>query len=89
MKKGVILPVLSSIKQLCSLVGACARRIPESIKAEGEGKEDIKSDRDSIERTIHERVRAIIEQMVEAELDAALGAKGKGLWPAPAIENCS
>jgi putative transposase len=47
----------------------------ESSKAGGGGKEDIRFDRDTIERTIRERVRDIIEQVVEAELDAALGAE--------------
>jgi putative transposase len=47
----------------------------ESSKAGREGKEDLKFDRDTIERTIRERVRDIIEQVVEAELEAALGAQ--------------
>jgi len=47
----------------------------ESSKADSRGKEEIKFDRDTIERTIRERVRDIIEQVVDAELDAALGAK--------------
>jgi len=46
----------------------------ESSKAGSEGKEELKFDRDTIERTIRERVRDIIEHVVEAELDAALGA---------------
>ena len=47
----------------------------ESSKAGSEGKEDLRFDRDTIERTIRERVRDIIEEVVGAELDAALGAK--------------
>jgi transposase-like protein len=46
----------------------------ESTKASSEGKEEVKYDRDTIERTIRERIRDIIEQVVEAELDARLGA---------------
>ena len=46
----------------------------ESIKAGREGKQEGGFDRDTIERTIRERVRAIIEEVVEAELDTALGA---------------
>jgi putative transposase len=47
----------------------------ESSKTGSEGKEVIRFDRDTIERTIRHRVRDIIEEIVEAELDAALGAK--------------
>lgn len=47
----------------------------ESSKAGSEGKEELRFDRDTIERTIRERVRDIIEQVVEAELGAALGAQ--------------
>lgn len=47
----------------------------ESSKAGSGGKEDIRFDRDTIERTIRERVRDIIEQVVDGELDATLGAK--------------
>jgi putative transposase len=47
----------------------------ESSKAGSEGKEELRFDRDTIERTIRERVRDIIEHVVEAELDAALGAE--------------
>lgn len=46
----------------------------ESSKTGSGGKEEIRFDRDTIERTIRERVRGIIEQVVDAELDAALGA---------------
>ncbi len=47
----------------------------ESSKAGSEGKEELRFDRDTIERTIRERVRDIIEEVVEAELTAALGAE--------------
>lgn len=47
----------------------------ESSKAGSEGKEELRFDRDTIERTIRERVRDIIEEVVEAELDATLGAQ--------------
>jgi len=47
----------------------------ESSKAGREGKAEVEFDRDTIERTIRERVRDIIEQVVAAELDAALGAQ--------------
>lgn len=46
----------------------------ESSKARREGKEELRFDRDTIERTIRERVRDIVEEIVEAELEAALGA---------------
>jgi transposase-like protein len=46
----------------------------ESSNTGREDKEDIKFDRDTIERTIRERVRDIIEEVVEAELEAVLGA---------------
>lgn len=47
----------------------------ESSKAGSEGKEELRFDRDTIERTIRERVRDIIEEVVEAELDATVGAQ--------------
>ena len=46
----------------------------ESSNEESGGKEVIKFDRDTIEREIRERVRHIIEEVVDAELEAALGA---------------
>ncbi len=46
----------------------------ESSKADSRGKEGIAFDRDTIEREIRERVRDIIEEVVDAELEAALGA---------------
>ena len=46
----------------------------ESSNTGHEGKEGSRFDRDTIERTIRERVRDIIEQVVDAELAAALGA---------------
>jgi len=47
----------------------------ESSKAGRDGKEELRFDRDTIERAIRDQVREIIEQVVEAELEAALGAK--------------
>jgi putative transposase len=75
MEKGVILRLFRN-QQLRPLDGGCRRRTPmgESSNTRGEGKEEIKFDRDTIERTIRERIRDIIERVVEAELDAALGA---------------
>src|SRR5262245_31858014 len=79
MGKGVILRLFSSTKQLRPLAGGCRRRTPmgESSKTgrEGKEKEELRYDRDTIERTIRERVRDIIEEVVEAELAAALGAE--------------
>jgi putative transposase len=77
MEKGVILRLFSSIKQQRPLAGGCRRRTPmgESSKAGREGKEEVRFDRDTIERTIRERVRDIIEEIAETELDAALGAQ--------------
>src|SRR5216684_311287 len=77
MGKGVILRLFKQPKQLRPLGGGCRRRTPmgESSKAGSEGKEELRFDRDTIERTIRERVRDIIEEIVEAELDAALGAE--------------
>src|SRR5713101_2324816 len=76
MEKGVILRLFNP-KQLRPLAGGCRRRTPMggSSKAGSEGKEELRFDRDTIERTIRERVRDIIEEIVEAELDAALGAE--------------
>ena len=45
-----------------------------SNKVEG-GKEIVSFDRETIEREIRERVRHIIEDVVEAEIEEALGAK--------------
>jgi transposase-like protein len=45
-----------------------------SNEVEG-GKEIVRFDRDTIEREIRDRVRHIIEEVVEAEIEGALGAK--------------
>jgi putative transposase len=76
MEKGVILRLFRNQQQR-PLAGGCRRRTPmgESSKAGGEGKEELRFDRETIERTIRERVRGIIEEIVEAELAAALGAE--------------
>ena len=62
MGKGVILRLFKQPKQQCPLDGGCGRRTPmgESSKAGSEGKEVVEFDRDTIERTIRERVRDII-----------------------------
>jgi transposase-like protein len=49
--------------------------VGEDINEEGGGKASIRFDRETIEREIRERVRQIIESVVDAEIEEALGAR--------------